>query len=68
MEKTLVERIMQGEDIPMEEIIAGASEEKQIHLRGMNGFEQFFFKIGLNEGLRIAARIIEEVADRKEQA
>ena len=44
MEKTLVERIMQGEDIPMEEIIAGTSEEKQIHLRGMNGFEQFFSK------------------------
>lgn len=67
MEKTLVERIMQGEDIPMEEIIAGAAKENKIYLKDMNGFEWHYFKIGIREGLRLAARIMEEVADRKEQ-
>ena len=68
MEKTLVERIMQGEDLPMEEIIAGAAKENQIYLVDMNEFELRCFKIGIGEGLRLAVRIIEEVADRKEQA
>lgn len=68
MEKTLVERIMQGEDLPMEEIIAGAAKENQIYLVDMNEFELRYFKIGIGEGLRLAVRIIEEVADRKEQA
>lgn len=68
MEKTLVERIMQGEDLPMEEIIAGAAKEDQIYLVDMNEFELRYFKIGIGEGLRLAVRIIEEVADRKEQA
>lgn len=68
MEKTLIERIMQGEDLPMEEIIAGAAKEDQIYLVDMNEFELRYFKIGIGEGLRLAVRIIEEVADRKEQA
>ena len=68
MEKTLVERIMQGEDLPMEEIIACAAKENQIYLVDMNEFELRYFKIGIGEGLRLAVRIIEEVADRKEQA
>jgi len=68
MEKTLVERIMQGEDLPMEEIIASAAKENQIYLVDMNEFELRYFKIGIGEGLRLAVRIIEEVADRKEQA
>lgn len=68
MEKTLVERIMQGEDLPMEEIIAGAAKENQIYLVDMNEFELRYFNIGIGEGLRLAVRIIEEVADRKEQA
>lgn len=68
MEKTLVERIMQGKDLPMEEIIAGAAKEDQIYFVDMNEFELRYFKIGIGEGLRLAVRIIEEVADRKEQA
>lgn len=68
MEKTLVERIMQGEDLPMEEIIASAAKENQIYLVDMNEFELRYFKIGIGEGLRLAARIIEEVADQKEKA
>ena len=68
MEKTLVERIMQGEDLPMEEIIASAAKENQIYLVDMNEFELRYFKIGIGEGLRLAARIIEGVADQKEKA
>ena len=59
-----VERIMQGEDIPMGEIVVGAAKENQIYLKDMNGFEWHYFKIGIKEGLRIAARIIGEVAEQ----
>ena len=56
-----VERIMRGEKFTLEEIIAGAAKENQIHLRGMNGFEQFFFKIGFDEGIRFAKQVLDEI-------
>ena len=56
-----VERIMQGENFTLEDIIAGAAKENQIHLQEMNGFEQFFFKIGFNEGIRFAKAVLDEI-------
>lgn len=62
--RRLIDKIMSDEGLTMEEIIAGAAKENQIHLKNMNGFEQHFFKMGLDEGIRIAVEILEEVKEQ----
>ena len=61
----LIDRVMSDSfnGLTMEEIIAGAAKENQIYLVNMNGFEMHYFRIGLNEGLRLAERILKEVQD-----
>ena len=61
----LIDRVMSDsfEGLTMEEIIANASKKNQIYLVDMNGFEMHYFRIGLNEGLRLAERILKEVQD-----
>ena len=61
--RRLIDKIMSDEGLTMEEIIAGAAKENQIYLKDMNGFEWHYFKMGLDEGIRIAVEILEEVKE-----
>ena len=64
MERRLVDRIQAGGGLTMDEIIAGAKDENQDYLTDMNSTELRYFRIGLDEGLRLAVQIIKEVEER----
>ena len=63
MERRLVDRIQAGGGLTMDEIIAGAKDENQDYLTDMNSVELRYFRIGLDEGLRLAVRILNEVEE-----
>lgn len=64
MRERVIDKIMSGDGLTMDEIIAGAKDENQDYLTDMNSTELRYFRIGLDEGLRLAVQIIKEVEER----
>lgn len=65
MEK-LIERIL-SDDLMIDDVIAQAATNNKPFLEDMNDTEIQYFKIGFDEGIRMAAEILQEIAAIKEK-
>ena len=63
MRGRVIDKIMSGDGLTMDEIIAGAKDENQDYLTDMNSVELRYFMLGFAEGLRLAVRILNEVEE-----